>query len=115
MVSQTGDSMETPMIVTERRWGDRALAFHPKGLYFASVGSEDNNIRIWECASGRLVQSLTGHTHKIRGLIYTPFVQHRDRPIIVISLETPAFLGPLMPLRALGTQQDETRQYGFGI
>jgi len=86
MVPQSSDSSVLPMIVTEHKWGDRGLAFHPKGLYLASVGSEDNDIRVWDRSSGELVQCLKGHTRRVQCITYSDdFDTVYDHGYILIS------------------------------
>ena len=48
-----------------------AVAFHPSGKLLATAGG-DRRIRLWDLPSGRLTQTLDGHTELIYDLDFTP-------------------------------------------
>jgi WD40 repeat protein len=49
-----------------------ALAWTPDGAILASGAINDNTIRLWNPATGRLIRTLTGHTGWIRSLAVSP-------------------------------------------
>ncbi|HAB15641.1 MAG TPA: protein kinase [Verrucomicrobiota bacterium] len=56
----------------QRDYGLTALAVSPDGRVFASgSGYEDPTIRIWDAATGKLINSLTGHTGWVCNLEFT--------------------------------------------
>ena len=46
-------------------------AFAPDGRTLAS-GSLDHTIKLWDSASGRLLRTLTGHTHWVNSVAFSP-------------------------------------------
>ncbi|HEY9764392.1 MAG TPA: WD40 repeat domain-containing protein, partial [Trichocoleus sp.] len=46
-----------------------AVAISSDGRWFAS-GSDDRSIRLWELATGKLIATLTGHSHAIKSLAF---------------------------------------------
>ena len=49
----------------------RCVAWSPDGALFAS-GGDDNRVRRWDPATGRLIVVLEGHTDKVRALAWSP-------------------------------------------
>ncbi|MCP4398363.1 MAG: hypothetical protein GY801_13835 [bacterium] len=47
------------------------LAFSPDGTRLASGGA-DNNVTLWDVATGRIVQTLEGHSDAVQGLAFSP-------------------------------------------
>jgi WD40 repeat protein len=47
------------------------IAFSPDGKYVLS-GSEDNNIRLWEVATGREIRTFAGHSDDIIKAVFSP-------------------------------------------
>ena len=67
-----------------------ALAFSPDGLLLASCGG-DQKIHIWEVATGRLCQTLYGHSGPLNAVVFSPDGQHLfsggdDRTIVLWNL-----------------------------
>jgi WD40 repeat protein len=50
----------------------RALAFHPDGNQVATVGSEEQVIKIWDGQTGKLVTELKGHNGGVYAVAYHP-------------------------------------------
>ncbi len=48
-----------------------AVAFSPKGRYFATGGA-DNRVKIWRTHTGELIHTLEGHERHISSLAYSP-------------------------------------------
>jgi len=51
------------------------LAFSPDSTYLAT-SSEDNTVRLWEVPSGKLINTLTGHTEDVYRLAFSPDGTH---------------------------------------
>jgi WD40 repeat protein/tRNA A-37 threonylcarbamoyl transferase component Bud32 len=52
-----------------------AVAYRPDGARLASAGNppaKDATIKIWDAHTGKLLQTLTGHTNRVRALAYSP-------------------------------------------
>ena len=48
-----------------------ALAYSPDGKVIAS-GSGDNTVRLWDAATGKELNTLSGHTAEVYALAYSP-------------------------------------------
>jgi len=49
----------------------RSVAFAPDGLTLAS-GSDDKSVRLWQVASGKLLQTFEGHLGKVYAVTFAP-------------------------------------------
>ncbi|MHA1819133.1 MAG: WD40 repeat domain-containing protein, partial [Promethearchaeota archaeon] len=48
-----------------------SVCYSPDGKYIAS-GSYDKTIKVWEAASGHLVNTLIGHSSSVESVCYSP-------------------------------------------
>jgi|GEM_PF-6453015 len=64
---------------TDRVW---TVAFNPDGRTLAS-GAMDDNIIIWDAATGNVLHTLRGHTKPIFSLIYSREVKGSLRQVVI--------------------------------
>lgn len=47
------------------------MVFSPNGKLLA-VGSDDKTIKLWDIASGKVIQTLTGHSNLVKSVVFSP-------------------------------------------
>jgi WD40 repeat protein len=56
--------------LTEHKLYVRSVAFSPDGRSLAS-GSNDNTIKVWDLASGKVKQELNGHLYDVESVAFS--------------------------------------------
>ena len=62
---------ETALLFTEDMFWPHSVSFSPDGTILAS-GDWDNDVRLWDVASGQLKNTLQGHTGEVRSVSFSP-------------------------------------------
>src|SRR5437763_1386886 len=60
-----------PRTLEGHRGSVLAVAFSPDGAVLAS-GSRDTTVKLWDTATGRLIQTLTDHTADVYDVTFSP-------------------------------------------
>jgi len=71
-VSEKASEGKKPELVIQNGHSDaiRAVAFSRDGKLLAT-GGEDNTIKLWNVATGRLIQNFEGHTDFVRSIVFS--------------------------------------------
>ena len=64
-------SAQSPVIVVQHEEPVFALAFSPDGTQLVT-GSDDDDAKLWDIASGAEVFSLSGHNGRVAGVAFSP-------------------------------------------
>ena len=62
---------ETALLFTEDMFWPHSVSFSPDGTILAS-GDWDNDVRLWDVASGQLKNTFQGHTGQVRSVSFSP-------------------------------------------
>ncbi|KAI9013877.1 WD40-repeat-containing domain protein [Phycomyces nitens] len=57
---------------SDNKFATRRHGWHPSGKYFYTIGGDDNNVRVVETKTGRVVESLKSHKKMIKSIFVDP-------------------------------------------